>query len=142
MDITDYQGSSVCMKNTGENSLRSGLAGASDGGDIACISLGVDISPSTVTLNLRCERKDPISFVKLFQNSNLESFIQQARVPCGIKCFFDVQEYCGRRHVIAEIQGNVVRQPHTLQCRAVTCTENKLASEEQVSFFNMLLEYF
>jgi hypothetical protein len=28
-----------------------------------CISIGVDISTSTETLNLRCERKDPISLV-------------------------------------------------------------------------------
>jgi hypothetical protein len=42
-------------------------------GTPACISLGVDISPSTETLNLRCERNDPISLVKLFENSNFDS---------------------------------------------------------------------
>jgi hypothetical protein len=42
-------------------------------GTPSCISLGVDNSPSTETLNLRCDRKDPISLVKLFENSNFDN---------------------------------------------------------------------
>jgi hypothetical protein len=34
INITDNQGSRVCLMNTSEHSLRSGLACANDGGDI------------------------------------------------------------------------------------------------------------
>jgi hypothetical protein len=34
MNITDEQGSRACLMNTSENSLHSGLARASNGGDI------------------------------------------------------------------------------------------------------------
>jgi hypothetical protein len=37
------------------------------------ISLGFDISPSTESLNLRCERKDQMNLVKLFENSNFDN---------------------------------------------------------------------
>jgi hypothetical protein len=40
-------------------------------GTPAHISLGVDISPSTETLNLRCERKGLNSLIKMVENSNL-----------------------------------------------------------------------
>jgi hypothetical protein len=39
----------------------------------ARISLGVDISPSTETMNLRCERKELMSLIKLVENSNLDN---------------------------------------------------------------------
>jgi hypothetical protein len=42
-------------------------------GTLACISLGLDISPSIKTLNLRCERKDRIGLVKLFENANFDN---------------------------------------------------------------------
>jgi hypothetical protein len=42
-------------------------------GTPACISLGVDISPSTETLNLHCERKEPMSLIKLVENSSLDN---------------------------------------------------------------------
>jgi hypothetical protein len=63
-------------------------------------------------------------------------------VPYSVKGFFDVQEHRSRRHFIIEVEGHVVRYPHTLQCRAVTSTETKLAIVKQASFFNVLLEYF
>jgi hypothetical protein len=53
------------------------------------------------------------------------------------QCFFIVQEHRGRSHFIVEIKGNVVRQPHTFQCRAVTFTETKL----QCSLFSAFLDY-
>jgi hypothetical protein len=43
-------------------------------GTPACITLGVDISPSTETLKFFCVRKEPISLIKLFENSNLDNF--------------------------------------------------------------------
>jgi hypothetical protein len=36
----------------------------------------------------------------------------------------------------------MVRKPHTLQCRAVTDTETKLACIKKASFFNVPLNYF
>jgi hypothetical protein len=42
-------------------------------GTPACITFGVDISPSTETLNLLCERREPISLIKLVENSNLDN---------------------------------------------------------------------
>jgi hypothetical protein len=41
-------------------------------GTPAYISLGVDISPSTETLNFLCERKEPKSLIKLVENTNLD----------------------------------------------------------------------
>jgi hypothetical protein len=61
-------------------------------------------------------------------------------VPRGIKGFFDVQEHRNRRHFIVEIKCYVVRQPHTLQCRAVTFTETELACVEQAAIINMFLK--
>jgi hypothetical protein len=57
-------------------------------------------------------------------------------VSCGIKGFFDVQEYRGRRHFIIEIKG------HTLQCRTVTSRETKLACVKQAFLFDMYLQSF
>jgi hypothetical protein len=37
-------------------------------GTPACISLGVDISPSTEWLNFHCERIDPVSLIRLVEN--------------------------------------------------------------------------
>jgi hypothetical protein len=105
------------------------------------ISLGVDISPSTETLNLVCERKELIRSIKLVENSNLENLYSKRKSACGIKGLFDVQEHRGRRCIIVEIRGHVVRLPHILQCRAVTCTEIKVACVKQASFLNVLLDY-
>jgi hypothetical protein len=63
-------------------------------GTSACISLGVDISPSTETLNFLWERKEPISLIRLIDNFNLDVVS---------KAFFNIQEYRSRRHVIVEI---------------------------------------
>jgi hypothetical protein len=38
-----------------------------------CMYLGVDISPSTETLNFRCERNEPISLIQLVNNCNLDN---------------------------------------------------------------------
>jgi hypothetical protein len=41
----------------------------------ACMYLGVDISPSTETLNFRWERNEPISVIKLVENCNLDNLL-------------------------------------------------------------------
>jgi hypothetical protein len=74
-------------------------------GTPACISLGVDISPYTETMNSRCERKELMSLINLVENSNN---LQQATVPCGIEGLFDVQEQRGRRSIIVDLKGHVV----------------------------------
>jgi hypothetical protein len=53
-------------------------AGPATGGDAPKIinsepMHGSDISPSTETLNFLCEKKEPISFIKLVENSNLDN---------------------------------------------------------------------
>jgi hypothetical protein len=63
-------------------------------------------------------------------------------MSCRIKDFYDIQEYRIPRHVIVEIQCDVVPKPHTLKCRAVTGTETKLACIKQASSFNVPLDYF
>jgi hypothetical protein len=63
-------------------------------------------------------------------------------VPCCIKGFFDIQVYHSRRHVIVEIVDHIVRKPHTLQYRAMTCTETKLTFIKQVSHFSVPFGYF
>jgi hypothetical protein len=60
-------------------------------------------------------------------------------VPCCIKKIFDVPEYRSHKCVIVEIKGNVVREPHTLQCHAMTYMETKL---KQVSRLNVSLDNF
>jgi hypothetical protein len=42
-------------------------------GAAACISLGVDISPSAETLNFLRERKELISLIRLIENFNLDN---------------------------------------------------------------------
>jgi hypothetical protein len=59
-----------------------------------------------------------------------------------MKGFFDIQKYGSRRHVTAEIEGHVVRSPHTMKCRAVTGTETKLACIKQTPFLNVPLDSF
>jgi hypothetical protein len=56
-------------------------------GTPACISLGVDISPSTKTLNLRCERKESISLIKLFEKSNLDNLYSKPECYMVSKAF-------------------------------------------------------
>jgi hypothetical protein len=67
--------------------------------------LGVDISPFTETLNLLCERKEPISLIKLVENSNLDSLYSHV----VSKALFNVQEHSVSGHFIVEIKGNVIR---------------------------------
>jgi hypothetical protein len=42
-------------------------------GTPACMYLGVDISPFTETQNFLCERNEPVSLIKLFENCNLDN---------------------------------------------------------------------
>jgi hypothetical protein len=65
----------------------------------ACISLGVDISPSTKTLNFLLDRKELISLTVLIEKFNL-IYLYDERVPGGIKGFLDNQEYCSHREVV------------------------------------------
>jgi hypothetical protein len=69
-----------------------------------CISLGVEISPSTETVDFRSDTKELISLIKLVENFNLIKLISP--FPSERKCIkgsFDIQEYRRRRHVIVEI---------------------------------------
>jgi hypothetical protein len=63
-------------------------------------------------------------------------------VSCSVKGFFEVQEYCSCGHIVVEIQGYMIRKPHTLQGRAVTCTKIKLTCIQQVILVYVLLYYF
>jgi hypothetical protein len=56
-------------------------------GTPACISLGFEITPSTETLNLRWERNDPISLVKLFENSNFDNLYSKPECHVVSKAF-------------------------------------------------------
>jgi hypothetical protein len=67
-------------------------------------SLGADISPSTETQNLRCERKVLMSLIKLVENSNLDNL--HSKPECHV---VDIEEHRGRRHIIVEVKGHVVR---------------------------------
>jgi hypothetical protein len=53
----------------------------------ARISVGVDISPSTVTMNLHCERKELMSLIKLVENSNLDNLYTKPRCHVVSKAF-------------------------------------------------------
>jgi len=102
-----------------------------------CISRGVDSSPSTITLNFLLERRDLISLIKLDENCNLDSLYSKP-VPCSVKGFFDIEENRSRGHT--EVYGHVVRKPHTLKRRAVTCTKAKLARIQYVIVLNIHLD--
>jgi hypothetical protein len=56
-------------------------------GTLACISLGVDISPSTETLNFLCERKELISFTRLIGNFGLGNLYSKPRCHVVSKAF-------------------------------------------------------
>jgi hypothetical protein len=84
----------------------------------ACISQGVDSSPSTANLNVLLE-------VTVAEKRSAESLYNRSGVS-NAKSFFDIQEYRSRGHTVIEIQSHVIRKPHTLKCRAVTCTKAKL----------------
>jgi hypothetical protein len=45
-------------------------------GTLACISLGINISPSTEILNFLLEGKELISFIRLIENFNLNRIFQ------------------------------------------------------------------
>jgi hypothetical protein len=78
-------------------------------GTPAFISLGVDILTSTKALNLRFERKEPMSFIKLVENSNLDNlYTKPENRVVGITGLFNVREHHGHRHFIVDIKGHVV----------------------------------
>jgi hypothetical protein len=56
-------------------------------GTPACISLAVDISPSTETLNFLCERKELMSFIKLIENANLDNLYSKPGCHVVSKAF-------------------------------------------------------
>jgi len=95
-------------------------------GTPACISPGVDISPSTVTLNFLLARNELICFVILAENCSFDTLYSKPGYHVVSKAFFDVQEYRSRGYTVVEVQGHVVRKPPTLKCRAMTCTKAKL----------------
>jgi hypothetical protein len=88
----------------------------------ACISLGVDISPSAETLNFRCERKEPISLIKLVENYNFDNLY--SRPVCrGVKGFFDVQEH--RSQDILLLKLRVTWSVSLIPCSVVLCRARK-----------------
>jgi hypothetical protein len=78
-------------------------------GTPTCITLGVDISPSTETLNFIFDRKELISLIKLIENSNLDSLHSKPVCYVVSKVYFNIQEHRGRRHFVVEVKGHVVR---------------------------------
>lgn len=44
--------------------------------------------------------------------------MKQARVPCFVKGFFDIQGYSSCRHTIVNVQGNLGHRPHALKSYA------------------------
>jgi hypothetical protein len=56
-------------------------------GTPACISLGVDISPSTETLNFHSERKEPIRWITLVENSNFDNLYSRPECHVVSKAF-------------------------------------------------------
>jgi hypothetical protein len=74
-------------------------------GTPVCITFGVDISPSTETLNILCDRKELTSLIKLIENSNLDSLY--SKPVCHVVS--KVQEHRSCRHFVVEVKGHVVR---------------------------------
>jgi hypothetical protein len=103
----------------------------------SCISVGVDISPATDSVNFRSDRKELISLIKFVENFNLYN-----KPECCVvsEAFSYTQEYLRRRHVV-EIYVHVVRKPHTSQCRAMPHTETKLTCMKQVSHLNVIVPF-
>lgn len=48
-------------------------------GSSACISYGIDISPSNKTLNFLSERNELINLIRLVSNSNLDNLFSKPR---------------------------------------------------------------
>jgi hypothetical protein len=63
-------------------------------------------------------------------------------VPCSVEGFFNIQEYRRCGHIIVEVQGYMIREPHTLKCRALTRTKAKLICIQQVVRVKVPLDYF
>jgi hypothetical protein len=72
-------------------------------GSRACISLGVDISPSTETLNFLFERKELMSLIFSAENFNVNNVYSRPGCQDLSDTFFDIHEYHLRRHVFIEI---------------------------------------
>jgi hypothetical protein len=53
----------------------------------ACISLGLDISPSTETLNFLWERKELISLIRLIENVNLDNLYSKPKCQVVANAF-------------------------------------------------------
>jgi hypothetical protein len=53
----------------------------------ACISLIVDMSPSTETSNFYCERKEPMSLIKPVASSNFDNIFSKPKCHVVSKAF-------------------------------------------------------
>jgi hypothetical protein len=42
-------------------------------------------------------------------------------MPFCVEGFLDIEKHSNRCHIIVEIQVDVIRQPHTVKCHAMTC---------------------
>jgi hypothetical protein len=72
------------------------------------ISLGVDISPSTETLNLRCERKELMSLIKVDENSILYNLYSKPECYVVSKAF-SMSKNTAAVDIIVDSKGHVVR---------------------------------
>jgi hypothetical protein len=77
-------------------------------GNPAAKFLGEESSLSTENLNFLLVKKEAISLTRLVENSNSGSLYSRPGGPCFVKRLFDVQEYSSLRHIVTEIQRDVI----------------------------------
>jgi hypothetical protein len=63
------------------------MCGTEPCGIPACISLGVDISSLTETVNFLGKRKELISFIRLIKNFNSDNLYRKLRCQAVLKAF-------------------------------------------------------
>jgi hypothetical protein len=106
-------------------------------GNPTCIFLGVDISPSTETVNFLWERKELISSIRLIKNVNSNNLYNKPR--CHVSKGFSISKNTAAVGMLL-LKFNVTWFLNLiLKCRAVTGTETKLACIKQASFFSVCL---
>jgi hypothetical protein len=88
-------------------------------GTPACISLGVDISPSTKTLNFLSERKELISWIKLVENSNFDIFYSNPECH-EVSNVFSMSENTAAIHILL-LKLRVAWSVSLINCSVVLC---------------------
>jgi hypothetical protein len=92
------------------------------------VPFGMEISPSTKTLNFLIVQKEGISSMKLVKNPNFDNLynVYYTRMTCSVKDFLNIQEHSSCQHIFVEIQGYMIHQPHILKCCTVICSKTAL----------------